>query len=104
MYVFFFLQFLLIIYEIHFCFDEFSRFKCIVSVSLLAKQFLRFKTFDQREPVNGGPSLINPYNLEIVSEKVDDNNYKSTVEFLKDIRQIRHNAEIVMTGKGKWAF
>lgn len=60
---------------------------------------MRLKSFEEREPLNGGPSLINPYNLDIVSEKVDDSQYKSTVEFLKDIRQIRHNAEIVSTGK-----
>lgn len=64
-------------------------------------QFPRLKTFDDRVPLNGGPALINPFNLEIVSEKVDDKQYKSTVEFFKDICQIRHNAEVVSTGKQK---
>lgn len=43
---------------------------------------------------------MSPYNLDIVHEKVDDKQYETSVEFLKDIRQIRHNAEIVISGEG----
>lgn len=42
---------------------------------------------------------INSFHLEHVEEKVRDEMYKTTVEFIKDIRIIRHNAEIVLPGE-----
>lgn len=38
--------------------------------------------------------LLNPVDLEIVKEKVDDAKYKSLAEFMADILLIQHNYRI----------
>lgn len=61
-------------------------------------QFQRLRNLKECE----NPSMIgriNSFNLNIVEEKVQAEMYKSTIEFIKDIRIIRHNAEIVLPGK-----
>lgn len=52
-----------------------------------------------RKPIISGPTIINPFDLSIVKEKVDEERYKTTLEFINDIRWIRHNAEIVLKGE-----
>ncbi|XP_031618906.1 protein kinase C-binding protein 1-like [Contarinia nasturtii] len=49
-----------------------------------------------RKPVVSGPNIINPFDFNIISEKVKDLRYKTTLDFMTDIRWIRHNAEIVL--------
>ncbi|XP_031635182.1 protein kinase C-binding protein 1-like isoform X2 [Contarinia nasturtii] len=53
-----------------------------------------------RKPVTGsGPNIINPFDLSIIAEKVEEQRYRTTLEFISDIRWIRHNAEIVLKEK-----
>lgn len=54
-----------------------------------------------RKPVSPGPDIINPFDLSIVKEKVEEERYQTTLEYINDIRWIRHNAEIVLKGKFK---
>lgn len=49
--------------------------------------------------MNKGPLIVNRYDLSVVQEKVQNSNYKSTLEFLNDIRLIQHNAEILFGSK-----
>lgn len=64
----------------------------------------QFGAFDadfsnRRRPASPGQDIINPFDLTIVKEKVDDTKYLSTLEYVSDIRWIRHNAEIVLKRK-----
>lgn len=71
--------------------------------NLLYFQFrLLGTTFSKiRKPVVCGPNIVNPFDLTIIKEKIDGQRYGTTLDFLSDIRWIRHNAEIVLKGKAK---
>lgn len=43
--------------------------------------------------------ILNPIDLEIVNEKVNDGVYRSLIEFMADILWIQHNCRIINGGK-----
>lgn len=61
-------------------------------------KFKRLKTIPEYED-ESLTGRLNSLNLQLIKEKVNDERYESTVEFMKDIQIIRHNAEIVFPGE-----
>lgn len=62
-------------------------------------QFKDFKDFSIYASSSTNQDVVNPMDLSVIEEKVDDSKYESTMEFFLDIKWILHNCFIAFSRK-----